>query len=165
LLWREVGYFDSDSATKPMLHLWSLGVEEQFLSPLADNACCDHAQRRMARFASVALLGAASLILSTVIATSHSAANFYLLPSRFWELLAGGALAMTVSPFVSHASDGTAPTSIPPVARELFSALGVILMVLGFVLKQLRPHRPMGIASSWPHWRSAGPDAFVNQRI
>ena len=30
LLWRESGYFDPDSATKPLLHLWSLGIEEQF---------------------------------------------------------------------------------------------------------------------------------------
>ena len=169
LLWREVGYFDTDSAAKPLLHLWSLGVEEQFYLIWPTMLVAITAQRRMARFASVALLGGASLILSTVIATSHSGANFYLLPSRFWELLAGGALAMTVSPFVSHASDGTAPNSMSPIARELLSALGVVLMVVGFVL--IDSSRPFpGPWALLPvlatvAFIAAGPDAFVNRRI
>lgn len=87
LLWSESGYFDTASTAKPLLHLWSLGVEEQFyiLVPLL---LWLGARTRQASIAWVARLAVLSLLLTLLGATP----SFYLLPTRFWELGAGVAL-------------------------------------------------------------------------
>jgi peptidoglycan/LPS O-acetylase OafA/YrhL len=90
--WSEAGYFDSAAITKPLLHLWSLGVEEQFylVWPLT------LVLLRRSRVPLVAVLGiisALSLVYSSVAAFSVPAAAFYSPASRLWELGAGGMLA------------------------------------------------------------------------
>jgi peptidoglycan/LPS O-acetylase OafA/YrhL len=87
LLQSESGYFDNAAATKPLLHLWSLGVEEQFylLIPVLLWLGSRH---RSASIAWVARLALASLLLTECAARP----SFFLLSSRFWELGAGVAL-------------------------------------------------------------------------
>jgi peptidoglycan/LPS O-acetylase OafA/YrhL len=87
LLWSESGYFDAASAAKPLLHLWSLGVEEQFylLVPLL---LWLGSRGRHASIVWVARLGAASFVLTELSAVP----SFYLLDSRFWELGVGVAI-------------------------------------------------------------------------
>lgn len=86
--WSQAGYFDTAAASKPLLHTWSLGVEEQFyllFPPLV-------ALLQRARLPLVpALCGVAivSLALSIVAITAYPTATFYLLPTRAWELLLG----------------------------------------------------------------------------
>ena len=82
VLWGEAGYFDVAADTKPLLHLWSLGIEEQFyiLWPLVLGVIW----KRKADFFIVTLLVAvASFVIN--IATVHSSpiASFYLPFSRF----------------------------------------------------------------------------------
>ena len=88
----ETGYFSAGAETKPLLHLWSLGIEEQFY--LVWPIIAVLVFRRQFR-ASVVLsaLGAASLGLYLLTWHFDPVLAFYLLPARFWEILAGAGLA------------------------------------------------------------------------
>jgi peptidoglycan/LPS O-acetylase OafA/YrhL len=90
LLWQS-GYFDVESAKKPLLHLWSLGIEEQFylLWPLILMLA---ARLRLSILAAVAVIGAASFVLNVALIGSNPVATFYLPFTRAWELLAGAVL-------------------------------------------------------------------------
>jgi peptidoglycan/LPS O-acetylase OafA/YrhL len=92
--WRRVDYFESSAPEHPMLHTWSLGLEEQFylLLPLALLAL--GRLHWPARFGVLALAAAASLALGVWLTWTHPAAAFYLLPTRGWELLLGGLVAL-----------------------------------------------------------------------
>lgn len=92
LLWKETGYFDLAAELKPLLHLWSLGVEEQFY--LAWPVLLVLFYRR--NWPIEKLVGCAvlvSFLINVMYVKTHSSAVFYLLPFRFWELLVGGLLA------------------------------------------------------------------------
>jgi peptidoglycan/LPS O-acetylase OafA/YrhL len=91
-LWKESGYFDNASDTKPLLHLWSLAIEEQFyiVWPLL----LWLAWKRKFNFLIVTLLVLiCSFALNVATIDSHPIAAFYSPLSRFWELLVGSALA------------------------------------------------------------------------
>jgi peptidoglycan/LPS O-acetylase OafA/YrhL len=91
-LWSEAGYFDADSHTKPLLHLWSLGVEEQFY--IAWPLMMWLAYRSRARFLAGALVVFALSFSYCLYATFHSPTEGYFSPlTRFWELMAGGICA------------------------------------------------------------------------
>jgi peptidoglycan/LPS O-acetylase OafA/YrhL len=92
LLWSESGYFDTTALDKPLLHLWSLGIEEQFyiLVPAMlwiGTAGTEGSIRWIAR------LGALSLLTTMILSDFDYASSFYLLHTRFWELAAGVVLA------------------------------------------------------------------------
>lgn len=90
--WMHTGYWE-DSAGNPLLHTWSLAVEEQFylLLPLT--------LLLLRRFRRVVLPGVllASFALCEWMSHEYPSANFYLLPSRAWELLIGSVLSMIPS--------------------------------------------------------------------
>jgi peptidoglycan/LPS O-acetylase OafA/YrhL len=91
--WRFSGYFDASATLRPMLHTWSLAVEEQFyiFMPIAAYLVYRYVQRFwLWIFALAALL---SLALSIVAMQIGPTANFFLLPTRAWELLLGALLA------------------------------------------------------------------------
>jgi peptidoglycan/LPS O-acetylase OafA/YrhL len=92
-LWWEAGYFDKASEAKPLLHLWSLAIEEQFyiIWPLLLWLIL-HNRRSAAR--SFAALAVASLLLSIWWVWSDRTQAFYSPASRAWELLAGAWLAL-----------------------------------------------------------------------
>jgi len=89
LFWRESGYFDISGDFKPLLHTWSLAVEEQFylLYPLFLLAISRWARTRLALL--LAAVGLLSLALAHWAAFHRAGADFYLLPTRAWELLMG----------------------------------------------------------------------------
>ena len=94
LLWREVGYFDPQAESKPFLHLWSLGVEEQFylVWPLLLWLMLRAArQRPLLLTGGLALL---SFVACMWFTRTNLPVAFYLPLTRFWELAAGGMLAM-----------------------------------------------------------------------
>jgi len=95
LFWLKSGYFDSANEMKPLLHTWSLAVEEQYyvLFPLFLMSIWRLGKTRL--FCIIATLAAISLMLSEWGARNNPTANFYLAPTRIWELFAG-ALAVFI---------------------------------------------------------------------
>ncbi|MBI1357421.1 MAG: acyltransferase family protein [Acidobacteria bacterium] len=93
LLFLTTGYWDLAAEFKPLLHTWSLGVEEQYylLFPLALWMMFTAAPRWIVPTLSVTAL--ASLGLTLWLLHWSPAANFYLLPTRAFELLAGSLCA------------------------------------------------------------------------
>lgn len=89
--WRESGYFDASSHEKWLLHTWSLSVEWQFyiILPIIIFVLWKFINYKAAKFALFAL-GFLSLCLSIYASQRWPSAAFYLLPTRMWEMLAGG---------------------------------------------------------------------------
>lgn len=95
ILWGEAGYFDAASETKPLLHLWSLAVEEQFyiIWPLVLGLIWSRRGLLLATL-SIAAVSFAYNVFS--LEQHHAEAAFYSPLSRFWELMLGGVLAYLV---------------------------------------------------------------------
>ncbi len=163
LLWSEVGYFDTAATIKPLLHLWSLGIEEQFylvwplflaLLPL----------RPRTRLLGVAALVALSLMLSENLAWSDPAQGFYMLHSRAWELGVGGLIALAIPLW---------PTSLPVsdtvvnALRSTASVSGIMLILYSALLFDSTTSWP-GISALVPVVGTAlvivaGPTAILNR--
>jgi len=92
VLWKEVGYFDIASALKPMMHLWSLSIEEQFylIYPLLTWVAW---RLRLSFLMIVILIGMVSFALNVHDVGTDTAKAFFMPQTRFWELLAGAMLA------------------------------------------------------------------------
>ncbi len=157
-LWGEAGYFDTANNLKPLMHLWSLGVEEQFylVFPLLFWAAWRLRLNMLALLLAVAL---ASFGLNMAMIQDKPVATFYLPLTRFWELLAGALLA-----YLYRADP---QRSLGQVAGNAMTSAGLLLLVACFAL--LDP------ASAYPGWRAlvpvaatvmliaAGPQTYLNR--
>lgn len=133
------GYFDARLQSEPLLHLWSLAVEEQFyllLPPLLLLIQGAKVRPKLALY----LLLATSLLWSIWISRTSSSQGYFGLPSRLWELVAGVLLA---------ASAVKVPKN-PRHARAL-QGLG-LLLVLGSALV-------LRTSNGFPGWRAIPPVA------
>ena len=94
LFWHETNYFAPNAEFKPLLHTWSLAVEEQFyvLFPLLLAVLAKRGRRN--QFAVIAFLTAASFAAAEIASLRFPASAFFLLPFRAWELSAGALLAL-----------------------------------------------------------------------
>jgi peptidoglycan/LPS O-acetylase OafA/YrhL len=92
LLWSESGYFDTTALGKPLLHLWSLGIEEQFYLVVPAMLWLG-TKGAAGSIRWVARLGALSLLSTIILSEFDYVGSFYLLHTRFWELAAGVLLA------------------------------------------------------------------------
>jgi peptidoglycan/LPS O-acetylase OafA/YrhL len=92
--WRSGGYFELENPFNPLAHLWSLAVEEQFyiFFPLLFLAIGGVRGRR--QLIVIASLALASFALCVWASHSHPNANFFLAPTRAWELLLGSLVAL-----------------------------------------------------------------------
>jgi peptidoglycan/LPS O-acetylase OafA/YrhL len=119
LFWHESGYFDSASRIKPLLHTWSLGVEEQFY--IAFPLLLLLVRRLFpARIRLAIWLGfALSLAAAVYWMTRDPAAAFYLFPLRAWELLLGTLLSQRYLPALRG-----------PAARHAGGVLGLLLILV-----------------------------------
>jgi peptidoglycan/LPS O-acetylase OafA/YrhL len=92
--WRTTGYFAAAARERPLLHMWSLAVEEQFylLWPVVVVVMLNMRHRMLLWAASVLWLG--SFVLCVIASYRWPSANYFLLPTRGWELLTGCILAI-----------------------------------------------------------------------
>lgn len=121
VLWKESGYFDNAADTKPLLHLWSLGIEEQFYIVWPLLLALFWRCTRHLGWAMLAILGA-SLAWSLAVARHDVVADFYSPLTRFWELALGAGLALLAAHRPAAGAD----------YRSLISWLGLGL-ILGAV--------------------------------
>lgn len=87
------GYFDGVAEEMPLLHLWSLSVEEQFYFLWPALLILVLRYRPQWLLPVMAGLGIASFVLAELLLASGTDAAFYQMPARFWELAAGGMIA------------------------------------------------------------------------
>jgi len=90
--WQQTGYFTAD-AIQPLLHTWSLAVEEQFYLLFPFFLLALKRIRENWTAPAICLVGAISFGLNVYLTRTHAMAAFYLLPPRAWELLLGALLA------------------------------------------------------------------------
>ena len=88
--WRDTGYFAGPADLKPLLHTWSLAVEEQFYLGYPFLLVFLNRFRRQVGVAALVVIAAASFAASQYGVEHHPETAFFLLPSRAWELLLGG---------------------------------------------------------------------------
>lgn len=127
VLWSESGYFDNSGETKPLLHLWSLGVEEQFY--LLWPVIIWLAWKKKLNTASIMLsILLASFCLNIYGIYRNPVAAFYSPQTRFWELSCGSLLAW----YSIH--NRLAIEKISTSRGALLSIVGLILIFLSLLL-------------------------------
>jgi peptidoglycan/LPS O-acetylase OafA/YrhL len=92
LLWNESGYFDQSAEVKPFLHLWSLGIEEQFylIFPLLIYFAV---KQKISATKAILAIAFFSFAYNVAIFLVHPVAAFYSPLTRFWEIMVGSLLA------------------------------------------------------------------------
>lgn len=120
-----IGYFDPAAEFNPLIHTWSLGVEEQFylIYPFFLLWVLKRFPARALVF--LTLLTVVGLVLAQWGVRKRPDFAFYLLPFRAWELLLGAGVA-----FLSDAREGKYGTSLR--SNEVPSAVGLLLIIVGF---------------------------------
>jgi peptidoglycan/LPS O-acetylase OafA/YrhL len=132
MLLSEVGYFDVAAHLKPLLHLWSLGIEEQFY--LVWPLLLWSLPRKRLLLATGIILSA-SFTLNIVMIAHHPSETFYLPFTRAWELMAGAALAQ-----ISRKDERQ---------HDLFAAVGIAAIAISFFL--------INTKTLFPGWAAAVP--------
>lgn len=99
-LFTQTGYFQSDAETTPLLHTWSLGVEEQFYIGIPILLLLIARYAPGWRLKAVLALTLFSFAWAVLKQADTDGFAFYMLPTRAWELLAGSLLAMGVIPAI-----------------------------------------------------------------
>jgi peptidoglycan/LPS O-acetylase OafA/YrhL len=120
VLWNESGYFDAAADTKPFLHLWSLGVEEQFYLIWPVVLLIAHRFKLGVLRATIGI-GLASFLFNYFGVQVDPAATFYSPHTRFWELLVGAALSVIGASIASETGRHA----------NVFSILGFALVGFG----------------------------------
>ena len=112
LLWQRKGYFDAASIQNPLLHTWSLAVEEQFyiFFPIILYAISRFLKKKYLLW--LVAIGVLSLAASIYGVQASPKATFYLMPTRAWELAVGSILALGVIPAIKSRSAQNALTLV-----------------------------------------------------
>lgn len=144
--WKHSGYFSAPSETEPLIHTWSLAVEEQFYIFLPIFLILAHRYFPRKLRLSVGLIAGVSFVLSAISVVSHPTAAFYLAPTRGWELLLGVLVSLDAFPniegefarsavalcgigLISLAVFGLSPTTPFPGLAALLPCGGTALVI------------------------------------
>ncbi len=183
LLWLESGYFDGTASSKPLLHLWSLGVEEQFYIfwPFLLFIFWKWRFNLLNVTVTVAVL---SFLLNVSVFAGSKVAIFYSPLTRFWELLLGAMLAYVSlfgreglprwqqnvlswlgRSFVSRLNIGDKGAAI----RDCMSILAVTLLLIGLSVIDKTTFYPgwwaMLPTLATVMFIAAGPQALLNRKV
>lgn len=181
VLWSEAGYFDAATETKPLLHLWSLGIEEQFyiIWPLLLIFAW---KRKISLLIVTMIVLLASFSFNILNIKTDPVATFYSPLTRIWELLFGSVLAWIMvfkkdafanfnfkinkqlsryKPF-NNAEEGN-------IFANILSTFGIVLFIIGFVEITKESFFP-GYWALVPVLGTvmiimAGPEAWINKKI
>ena len=137
--WSEASYFAETAYGKWLLHTWSLSLEWQFylLYPLLIAALVKLFKSNMRALRMwICLLFVISLACSILMTPRSSSAAFFLLPSRAWEMLAGGLVCLY-------------PLQLKPRWKLPVEVTGILL--IGASIALFHPNH------AWPGWRALGP--------
>lgn len=120
LFWREDGYFAAAAELKPLLHTWSLAVEEQYylLFPLFLLLVWRFGRNRV--FWSVVAASVVSLLIAEWGWRNSASANFYLAPPRAWEMLAGSICAFLTVGRPSKSSNALSAAGLALIVFSIF---------------------------------------------
>lgn len=94
VFWDQADYFGGEAMQKPLLHTWSLAIEEQFYIIFPFILLISWRFLREKLWIPILLLALFSLFLSYHYSVIHPTASFYLLHTRFWELAIGALIAI-----------------------------------------------------------------------
>jgi peptidoglycan/LPS O-acetylase OafA/YrhL len=182
VLWNDAGYFDNATETKPLLHLWSLGIEEQFY--IIWPVLLWLAWKRNFNLLSITIfVTLISLILNIKGIKQDAVATFYSPLTRFWELLSGSLLAwinlykknsyrseiLKIDNWISTVVYSNKPENNGATLANVMSSFGFILLAYGF----WRISKDLEFPGKWaiiPIAGSllliaAGPMAWLNKHI
>jgi peptidoglycan/LPS O-acetylase OafA/YrhL len=162
--WNQTGYFDLGAEQKPLLHLWSLAVEEQFyfLFPFAVFAAW---KKRFNLLLGISLIGVLSFAINVALVyPGRRPAAFYLPHARFWELMIGSGLA-----YAAVFWNVTPNKEWDRTTKNLLAWLGLLLLLGAIYTLNPRKHFP----GWWALMPTAGAgflifsgeDAWINRKI
>lgn len=156
--WRETGYFAPTAETQPLLHMWSLSVEEQFYVVFPLFLLLLTRLSRPSMIASVVAICVCSMVIAQWGAVNNPNAAFYLLPTRAWELGIGGLLAI-----------GAIPELRSAIARNVVSVAGLVAVLAAILLFTARTPFP-GLSAALPVFGAValiycGPEAIINRAL
>jgi len=182
VLWSESGYFDNTTETKPLLHLWSLGIEEQFY--IVWPFILWFAWKRKFNLLTLTIVVALVSFALNLKGIKHdSVATFYSPQTRFWELLSGSTLAwftlykksvyetykLRIDGWVTRIFYRSEVEADGRIISNFTSIVGCLLLVFGF----WRITKDLSFPGNWavlPVLGAiliilAGPTAWVNRNI
>ncbi len=151
--WRESGYFETANELKPLLHTWSLAVEEQFYIVFPLFLLFFRKFRRFWLILAMSVGTLGSLALAEIVSQRFPSTSFYLLPTRAWELGVGAILAL-VAPRLLQINRAPA---------EILTAVGAVMIVAPIFLYDRTTPFP-GIAALAPVLGAALLIAFASPR-
>lgn len=131
--WNDISYFSAAAELKPLLHTWSLAVEEQYylIAPLLILLVWPLGFRRLTL--TFALIAVVSFLAAEWWILADPAGAFFLLPARAWELMAGALVAM-------YLWRRNAPGENRPWVQGALALAGLILIGAGvFLLDESTP--------------------------